>query len=204
MNVHRNIRTSIPAIVATGVLLAACEGKGASARSAEMPAKTNDSASTAAAAGSSSAQLSDANIVALLDAANAGDSTLGAEALAVATSKDAKNFARMMMGEHHALRVKGEKLAKTEMISAAMPADNPFAAAVDGERQAVKSATRGHGVDSTYIAQEIGIHSAVISWATTAEAQAQNKELKSLIQSAGPVLKKHLDQAMEIQRKLVR
>jgi len=204
MNVHRNIRATAPAILAACAVLAACEGQGASAKAGDSRAQMSDSAATAAIAGSSTPQLTDANIVALLDAANAGDSTLGAEALAVATGKDAKNFARMMMGEHHALRVKGEKLAKTEMISPAMPANNPFAAAVDGERQAVKGATKGHGLDSTYIAQEVGIHSAVISWASTAEAQAQNKELKSLIQSAGPVLKKHLDQAMEIQRKMVK
>lgn len=75
--------------------------------------------------------------------------------------------------------------------------------AVAGERQTVTSATKGRRVESTYIAPEIGIHSAVISWATMAEAQAQNKKIKLLIHSIAPVLKKHLDQTMAIQRKLV-
>src|SRR5688572_11939505 len=55
-----------------------------------------------------SGQLSDANIVALLDEANAADSTAGALARDKATSKEVKDFAKLMMAEHHALRVQGQ------------------------------------------------------------------------------------------------
>jgi predicted outer membrane protein len=83
-----------------------------------------------------------------------------------------------------------------------MPADDPFKAALDAERAAASSAVKGRALDSTYITQEIGIHSAVISWANSAGEQAQSTDLKELIKSAAPVLKKHLDRAQEIQRKL--
>jgi hypothetical protein len=51
------------------------------------------------------AVLTDANIVWLLDKANMADSSLASDALAVASSRDTKDCAMMMMGEHHALRV---------------------------------------------------------------------------------------------------
>src|SRR5919112_3153 len=49
-------------------------------------------------------QLSDANIMALLDEANMADSASGAYTVTKATNPDVKAFARLMMAEHHALR----------------------------------------------------------------------------------------------------
>jgi putative membrane protein len=198
VNPPRHLSASI--IIAAGIVLAACNGQEASARSANS-AKASDTTSAAAVA-PTPAVLTDANIVWLLDEANMADSSLGSDALAVATSKDTRDFAKMMMGEHHALRVKGESLVKKTGISPQMPTDDPFKSAVDAERAAVQSAVKGRALDSTYIAQEIGIHSAVISWANSAGEQAQNSELKDLIKAAAPVLKKHLDRAQEIQKKL--
>ncbi|HVT37768.1 MAG TPA: DUF4142 domain-containing protein [Gemmatimonadaceae bacterium] len=202
MGVHRPTHITASAVLAACITLAACEGKEASAKSADMQAKAGDSTSAAASAATGSAALTDANIVALLDAASMADSTLAFEALGLVTSKDAKSYAKMMMGEHHALREKGQKVANKASISAQMPSEDPFRAAVDGERTDMTLAPKGHAIDSTYIAHEIAVHTAVISWASSAEAQAQNKELKELIKSAAPVLKKHLDRALEIQRKL--
>ena len=104
-----------------------------------------------------------------------------------------------MMGEHHALRVKGQQLAKAQNISAQMPTHDPFKSAVADQQTALGSAAKGHAFDSTYIANEVGIHQAVIAWAGTAETLAQNQVLKDLIKAAGPVLQKHLDRAQAIQ-----
>ena len=191
------------AILAACMVFTACSGQDSSAKTGAGDSKMGDSAAMAPAAAASPAAMSDANIVALLDAANMADSSLGSEALSMVSGKDAKNFAKMMMGEHHALREKVQKLAKKLNITGQMPADDPFRAAVDGERTSVSTAAKGRIQDSTYIVQEIAIHTAVIGWVNSAEAQAQNPELKELIKSSGPVLKKHLDRAQEIQRKMV-
>ena len=188
------------------VALVACKGKeGASTAdttSAAAPAATADTSAQAAAPAASNATLSDANIVALLDEVNMADSTLGAAALPKATNSQVKQFAKLMMGEHHALRLKGQQLAKAQNITPQMPTSDPFTSAVQGEQTALGSAAKGHGFDSTYIANEVGIHQAVISWAGTAESQAQNQALKDLIKAAGPVLQKHLDRAQAIQKAL--
>ena len=207
MQLVRRRYTDLSLLLIACVALGACKGKeNASATdttsAAATPAPTDTGAGAAAAAPSSPATLSDANIVALLDEVNMADSSLGAAALPKATSSQVKSFAKLMMGEHHALRVQGQQLAKKQNITPQAPTDDPFKSAVDNEQTALSSAAKGHAFDSTYIANEVGIHQAVINWAGTAESQAQNQALKDLIKAAGPVLQKHLDRAQQIQKTL--
>src|SRR5690242_20588868 len=72
-----------------------------------------DSAAKAAAAAAPPPPppLNDANIVALLDEANAGDSTMGNLASTKGTAVIVKTFGRDMMRDHHALRKAGQDLA---------------------------------------------------------------------------------------------
>ena len=196
----------LPLLLTVCIVLSGCKAKEsastADTTSTVMTTKVADTSAGRNVAAPSGAALSDANIVALLDEANMADSALGATALPKATRTDVKNFAKLMMGEHHALRVAGQSLAKKQGITPQMPADDPFTGAVQAEQSALGAAAKGHAFDSTYIAHEIGIHQAVIGWAGTAEAAAQNQPLKDLIKSAGPVLQKHLDRAQAIQKKL--
>lgn len=199
--------TDLSLVLAACVALGACKGKESASMAdttstASQAAPADTSATAATPAAPNAATLSDGNIVALLDEANMADSTLGAAALPKATSAEVKRFAKLMMGEHHALRAEGQQLAKKQNITAQMPAADPFTSAVTNEQAALTSAAKGHAFDSTYIANEVGIHQAVIGWAGTAETQAQNQALKDLIKTAGPVLQKHLDRALAIQKTL--
>ena len=198
------------AAVAAGmlILVAGCKSQRAS-DNATMGSDTSSGAMTTGAADTSSmaagaqpAALSDANIVALLDEANMADSALGAYAVTKATSPDVKSFAKLMMGEHHALRAQGQQLAKRLGVTPQMPADDPLKPAADAEMTALKAAAKGADFDRTYIEHEIGIHKAVLDLAGKAHDAAQNEELKKLIEQAGPVIQKHLDHAEQIQKKL--
>jgi putative membrane protein len=207
MQLVRRRYTDLSLLLIACVALGACKGKENApatdtTSAAATPAPTDTGAGAAAAAPSSPATLSDANIVALLDEVNMADSMLGAAALPKATNSQVKSFAKLMMGEHHALRLQGQQLAKKQNITPQAPTDDPFKSAVDNEQTALSSAAKGHAFDSTYIANEVGIHQAVINWAGTAETQAQNQALKDLIKAAGPVLQKHLDRAQQIQKTL--
>jgi putative membrane protein len=147
-------------------------------------------------------QLSDANIVALLDEANMADSASGAYAVTKATNPEVKAFARLMMGEHHALRAQGQQLAKRLGVTPQLPADDPLKPAAQSEMTALKGAAKGAAFDRTYIEQEIGIHKAVLDLAGKAHDAAQNEDLKKLIEQAKPVIEKHLARAEAIQKKL--
>jgi putative membrane protein len=148
-----------------------------------------------------SAPLTDANIVALLDEANKADSAAGAIAVTKATSKEVKDFARLMMSEHHALREAGQQLAKKLNVTPAPPANDPVKPLAENETKALESTPKGPEFDRVYIEQEIAAHQAVLDLAENAHGQAQN-QLKALIEQAKPVIQKHLDQAEGIKNKL--
>jgi putative membrane protein len=152
--------------------------------------------------GAAAGGLTDANIVALLDEANAADSASGAYALTKATNPDVKAFAKLMMGEHHALRAAGQQLAQRLNITPAAPADDPLKPAAQAEMTALQGAPKGSRFDKTYIDQEIGIHKAVLDLAQKAHDATQNADLKKLIEQAKPVIEKHLNRAEAIQKKL--
>jgi len=150
------------------------------------------------------ATLSDPNIVALLDEANMADSASGAYAVGKATNPDVKAFARLMMGEHHALRSQGRQLAQRLNVTPELPSSDPLKPAAESEMSALRAAPKGAQFDQTYIEQEIGIHKAVLDLAGKAHDAAQNGELKKLIEQAKPVIERHLSRAEDIQKKLGR
>lgn len=194
MRIHRSTRVAAALLAASGVL-SACRNQEASAKSAPTVEKKMPIESPT---------LTDANIVALLDAASEADSTLGAQAQLLLSSKPARAYAQLMMHDHHQLRERVGSLARKQRITAEMPKDDPFAAAVGAERSAVRHARYGRKLDSTYIANEIEIHSAVVNWVKNAESEAHSAALVELIRSAEPELRKHLDHAAAVQHTLAR
>jgi putative membrane protein len=147
-------------------------------------------------------RLTDANIVALLDEANQADSAAGAYALTKATNPEVKAFAKLMMGEHHALRLAGQQLAEKLKVTPQPPANDPVQAAAESEMATLRAAPKGAQFDRTYIDQEVAIHKAVLDLAEQAHGAAENQELKALIEKAKPVIENHRDQAEELQKKL--
>ncbi len=194
---------------ALALLNGACKERSRTAGPAETtgavsPAETAKMATpeTTAKGMAGGATWSDANIVALLDEANKADSSAGATAAKKATNPEVKAFARLMMTEHHALRLQGQQLAKKVKITPEPPAEDPLAAAAQDETNALQSTPKGAGFDRTYIEKEVGAHQAVKDLLDKAHAAAQNAELKKLIEKAQPVVQKHLDQAQALQKKL--
>jgi putative membrane protein len=202
MPIHRTISA-----LALALALGACNSNRdrnaapGGAETATVPADTGAMA-PAANAPAAPAELSDANIVALLDHANAADSTAGALAATKATDPAVKQFAKLMMSEHHALRKQGADLAKQLKVTPEPPANDPVTPLAQQETQALQSAPKGAQFDRTYIDQEVAAHQAVLDLANQAHDQAKNEQLKALIEKAKPVIEKHLDQAKQLQQKL--
>ncbi|HEV2085833.1 MAG TPA: DUF4142 domain-containing protein [Gemmatimonadales bacterium] len=199
--------------VSVGLMLllaaTACQGRTdnagrdqSAAASAATPADTGTPARNGASAATPKGGLGDSNIVALLDEANMADSAAGAVALKKATNPDVKAFAKLMMAEHHALRVAGQELAKQLGVTPKLPERDPLAGYLRNEMDALKKTAKGAEFDQTYIDHEVSIHQAVLDFANQARVTTQTAELRGLIEKAVPVIKKHLDQAQEIQKKL--
>src|SRR5215217_8050178 len=162
------------------ILIAGCKGQRTSDNAA-MGSDTSGGAMTSGAAdtgsmagGAQPGALSDANIVALLDEANMADSASGAYAVTKATNPDVKAFAKLMMGEHHALRAQGQQLAQRLNVTPELPADDPLKPAAESEMTAIKAAPKGPQFDRLYIEQEIGAHKLVLDVAEKGHDAAQN------------------------------
>jgi putative membrane protein len=199
-------RVSGPAVasaaLALGMIAAGCRGRTDDAARETAAADSVPTAQPDTAIAGGSAELSDANIVALLDAVNKADSSAGALALQKATSPEVKRFARLMTDEHHALRLAGEKFATSAGISPALPANDPVTPMAQQEESLLKSTPKGPEFDRTYMDQEIGAHRAAKDLLDKAKDTTDNEELKALITKAQPVVQKHLDRAEAIQKQL--
>jgi putative membrane protein len=171
------------------------------AATAEAPSDTGASSSkTGGPAATPRAGMSDSNIVALLDEANKADSSSGAVAAKKATRADVKAFAKMMMSEHHALRVEGQQLAKQLNVAPKPPEHDPLAPYAASEMKTLQSTAKGEEFDRTYIDNEVTIHQAVLDFANQARVSTPTAQLRALIEKAVPVIRKHLDQATAIQK----
>ncbi len=154
------------------------------------------------AAGGGTTTYSDPEILFLLDEVNMADSTSGAYAMSKTTNKDVKDFAKEMMKDHHNLRTQGNDWAKKNNVTPAAPSNDPVSDAGKKEMEALGAAGAGPAFDRTYIDQEVGIHTAALGLAQQFRASTQNKDLQDFLDKAMPVLQRHLDHALEIQKKM--
>jgi len=193
----------LAAVALVTLLLAACSksesyGSDSTAASSTMSGDTSAMGASSTTGGT----WSDANIVALLDEANAADSSAAAIAATKGTSSAVRDFARQMMRDHHKLRTDGQDLAKKLNITPAAPSDDPVQPMAQNETNTLNTTAKGKDFDKAYIDAEVDAHKAVLDLATKAAGQTQNTELKNLIQKAAPVIQGHLDKAESIQKTL--
>ena len=210
MRKNRAVCATLPIGLACLGALGACKSADqnvardqSSAATAEAPADTGaPGANSGAPAATPKGGMTDANIVALLDAVNKADSTGGAVASKKATRADVKAFARLMMSEHHAMRLEGQQLAKQLGVEPKPPERDPLAPYVASEMKALQTTPKGAEFDRTYIDNEVTIHQAVLDLANQARVTTQTPEVRQLIEKAIPVIRKHLEQAQSIQKQL--
>jgi putative membrane protein len=183
-------------------LSAGCSKGGDKADSAAAADSAAKSTAATPAPPPAPATLTDANIVAILDAVNAADSAAGKVASTKGTRADVKSFGRDMMRDHHALRKAGQDLAKKQNITPAPPAGDTSQTAAQNWENTLNSTAAGAAWDKAYIDHEVAYHQAVLQTAQTALGVAQDTSLKALITKAAPNIEAHLKHAQSIQAKL--
>lgn len=201
MRKMRSKRAGLGLVLGATIVMFACSKKDDAATDTTVAADTGmgtmvDTGMSAAPA------LSDANIVYILDGANHLDSMAGSVAATKGTAADVRDFGKMMMRDHHALRASGDSLAKKLGVTAEAPAGDTHAADVQKTMSMLNSAAKGKDFDKAYIDNEVIYHQAVLQTATTAMGVAQNPELKNFIQKAAPNIQAHYDRVKAIQMKM--
>ena len=182
------------------VVLAACAKGDKSAY--DSAAKTDTATATSATATPPALALTDANIAALLDEANAADSAAGKIASTKGTNPDVKAFGVLMMNDHHALRKAGQDLVTKLNVTPTPPANDSLPMKAQMISDSLNAIAKGPAFDRWYITNEVSVHQMVLGLIDAALGAAQNGELKDLLTKARPNIEMHLKRAQDIQTKL--
>lgn len=185
---------------------AAGAGDSAVAGSATMGGDTSMSGgsmgSTTGTAPADAAALSDANIFSMIGMSNAGEIGTSKAVQGKVADASVKTFAADMVKEHTAMQGEADKLAtKLNVTPQAPPQADAMQKTTDSVTTAHKSAT-GAALDRQYMTFQVQAHQSTLDNLQRFETQAQNAELKALIQKAIPKVQGHLQRAQEIQGKL--
>ena len=201
-----NHRARIVRMIVTSSLLAvsawtlsSCGKKEAAEESATstMPADSGMSSMPAAPA------LSDANIAAIVLAANNADIDNGKQAQLKSKDAAVKAFAKQMITDHSSTNDKAVALAKKLDLK---PEDNDASKGIKASQDSVRDELKkmsGAAFNKSYIDNEVTYHEKVLATIDNALLpNAQNAELKQLITDVRPVVAAHLDHAKQIQAKM--
>lgn len=183
-------------------VLAACAKGDKTAYDSAGTTDTAAAASATPAPTTTAPALTDANIAALLDEANAADSAAGKIASTKGTNADVKAFGVLMMKDHHALRKAGQDLVTKLNVTPAAPANDSLPMKAQMISDSLNATAKGPAFDKWYIDNEVMMHQQVLGLIDQALGAAQNAELKDLLTKARPNIEAHLKKAQDIQTKL--
>jgi putative membrane protein len=183
-------------LTAIPIVCAACTSRGSEAAERSDTAGRRDSVAAVAAA-----SMNENSVIGLLEQTHAADSALGMLGAVNGTSTDVKEFGRMILREHHALRKDaldlGTRLGLAPETPRVAPDDVPAAT-----REVLASAKTNAGWDRAYMDYAIAAHQAAMENTARALAATRRPEIKQFIDKSIPILQKHLDKARSLLKSL--
>lgn len=199
MNARRRIGrvASTLALAFAVVLVSSCGKTGTESETSSTTPPPAESTATAAPA------LTDANIAAIVVAANTADIDNGQEAQTRARDAAVKAFARQMVNDHGASNKQASALAAKLGLT---PEDDATSTGIKSQQDSVRSALKqlsGAAFDKAYVDNEVSYHETVLNAIDqTLIPNAQNAELKQLLTDTRPIISAHLDHAKQLQAKM--
>ena len=131
------------------------------------------------------------------------DVQAGKLALEKSKDKDVRAFAQQMIGDHNAVNDQALALVKKLNVT---PEENPTSQNLTKEAEATRkklAGLTGAAFDKAYVANEVAFHKTVnTALSTTLIPDAQNPELKSLLQNGLKVFQSHLEHAEHLAQQL--
>jgi putative membrane protein len=207
-----HLRTTLAATIACAAIVACKSHDNAATDSAGNPAAATatppDTGAAASATGkvdsstaTTNATVTDANILAKADAGDSAEVAIAKYVRAQSTDAAVKQYADLLESDHGKGISKVEGVAKKTSIAMQLPPNDTTAQETQHTLDHLKS-LKGHDLDTAFVNHEIQDHQADIDDANKMAAAAQNPAVKSLVQGELPELKKHLDKAQALSKKL--
>jgi putative membrane protein len=190
----RTIRIAGVVLVA---IAAACttQGSEAAERRADTVARRDSIAAVAA------ATMGEPAVLGLLDITHAADSALGFLAATRGSTLEMKEFGRMILREHHALRREVQQVAGNLHLTAESPRVEPDAPPIE-MRRALETGPAGPAWDYAYLDYAIAMHRSAKENAARALAATKSPEIREFIERSVPIVEKHLLKATALRKKL--
>lgn len=188
----RNTNRTTPTRLTLGALFAALS-LGACATAATDPAPAPMRQEAAAPA------ITDAQIAAIVVAANTIDSDMGTLALSRSENGDIRKFAQQMVTDHNAVNEAAVALVTRLGVTPQESATSRGLQASAAEKRAQMETLSGAAFDRAYIANEVAYHQVVLDAIDQALIPgAQNAELKATLVSVRPAIAAHLQHARHL------
>ena len=198
----RIVRTiAISSLLATSIwTLSSCSSK----QEASEQSTTNTAPSdTGIGSMPSAPAVSDANIAAIVVAANQADIDNGKQAQMMTKDPTVKAFAKEMITDHTSSNEKAKALASQLSLT---PQDDDTSRQMKAQQDSIRSSLKGMkgaAFNKAYIDNEVTVHQTVLdALDTQLIPNAQNPQLKQLLTETRPVIAQHLEHAKLIQTKL--
>jgi putative membrane protein len=187
---HSTRPAAVLALLAASLFSTSCGNR--SEETAPPPATTSEPAPAVA--------VTDANIAAIVVAANTVDIRNGELASTKSGNDAVKAFARQMIADHTSVNQQATELVTRLGVT---PEENATSQALVANADATRnelSGRNGAEFDRAYVDNEVAYHQAVLDMLDqTLIPGATNPELKALLESVRPAFAAHLDHAKRLQ-----
>jgi putative membrane protein len=185
----------LAALLACAVMACASSGSDAAERREDTTGRRDSVAGVAA------ASLTEGGVVGLLLSVNTADSALGALGAQRGSTSEVKEFARMILREHMALRREVSQAATQLGITPETPRTAP-----DDAPAVMRSNLLGQPAgpvwDRAYVQYAVAMHEAAMENTARALAATKRPEIRQLIERSVPILDKHLTKARSLEKRL--
>ena len=188
------------AAIATAIPVAGCAKTEKPAADTAAPAAVAPAPDTTKPAAAAAPAINDAQIVSIVVTANSVDSAAGKLAEKKGASKAVKDFGKTMVTDHGGVNKQAVALVTKLNVT---PEDNETSKQLKagGDANVAKlKGLSGKEFDKAYIDNEVAYHQAVLDAIDkTLIPNAQNADLKALLEKVRPAVAAHLDMAKKIQ-----
>ena len=151
----------------------------------------------------SAQSVNDAQIAAIVVAANQVDIDAGKLAASMAANPDVKKFGQQMVTDHTGVNKQAVELVTKLKVK---PEDNPTSQSLKagGEKNVTNlKSLKGAAFDKAYVDHEVAYHQQVLDAVDkTLIPNAKNEELKALLVKVRPAFVAHLEHAKHVQSSL--
>ncbi len=196
---NSNGRAAVAALVTVALAASACSSRNQDTEGSPSPA----AAQQATTAPAPTPGVTDANVAAIVVAANTVDIRGGEQALSKSSNSEVKKFAQRMVTDHSAVNQSAVALVNKLGVT---PAENPTSKGLvkQGEQTRSRlSALDRAAFDRGYIANEVKYHQEVLnSLDNVLIPGAQNPELKATLVNVRAAFVAHLEYARRLQTSL--